>query len=155
MPTTGRRTWGLVTMLRCSLNLSGGLAAKSDGAIPFTCGLPSGVAGNDVGAHPLRRLADDLVDDRPEVSGPVVHGKLAVGAGAASHDLEGVLHFAPTAELVHDVVDEPLQHLRNQFASRQLLRLAEVDELAIQSEAHGPPLILVHQGRRVQSEGEV
>src|SRR4051812_47113189 len=79
MPTTGRRTWGLVTMLRCSLNLSGGLAAKSDGAIPLTCGLPSGVAGNDVGAHPLRRLADDLVDDRPEVSGPVVHGKLAIG----------------------------------------------------------------------------
>src|SRR4051812_4665172 len=109
MPTTGRRVRWMITRLRCSLGLSRRVFAELDGAIPLACGLPSREGGNDLGAHAFGGLGDDPVDDRPEIAGLLVDLELPVGARAAAHDLEGILDFAATAELIHDVVHEPLE----------------------------------------------
>src|SRR3954468_21929034 len=111
MPTTGRRVRWMITRLRCSLGLSRRVLAELDGAIPLTSGRPSREGGNDLGAHTVGGFGDDPVDDRAQVSGLFVDLELPVGTRAAAHDLEGVLDLAAAAELVHDVVHEPLQHL--------------------------------------------
>src|SRR6476620_1483496 len=133
MPTTGRRMCCLITRLRCSLGLSG--LTNLHGAVPLSRRRPTGEVGNDLRPDAFRRFGDDIVDDRAQIAGPFVHRQLSIGAGASAHDLEGVFHLAPTAELVHYVIDEPLEHLGHELAGRLLPHLAEVYQAAVQAEA--------------------
>src|SRR5258705_6881982 len=149
MPTTGRRGRGLITRLRNSLGLSRRVA-ELDGAIPLPGRRPGREEGNDLGSNAVRRLGDDAVHDGAQITGLLVHRELPVGARAAAHDLEGVAHLTPTTELVHNVVHEPLEQLGDQLASGLLPALAEVYQVAVEPEAHRPPLVLLDQGRRVQ-----
>src|SRR5262245_46855592 len=91
--------------------------------------------------HPRSGLGDDVVNYSLQVAGLLVNRKLPVGARPFLEDLKRVLHFLAAAQVVDHVADEPLDHLADQFAGRELLLLAEVEQLAVQAEAHRPPLV--------------
>src|SRR5437764_725083 len=96
-----------------------------------------------------------LIDHVLQVGRAGEGGELAVGAGALLQDAEGVLDLRPTAQVVDHVADEPLDQLAQQVAGRELLLLAQVQQLAVEPVAHRPPLVLVDQGGRVRPAGEV
>src|SRR5918997_4844040 len=64
--------------------------------------------------HPLGGLPDELVDDGLEVAGTLVGRQLPLRAGALVEDAVGVLDLPAAAELVDDIIDEPLDHLADQ-----------------------------------------
>ena len=66
-----------------------------------------------------------ITHDGAQVTCFFVHRLLPIGARAAAHDLEGVLHLAATTQLIHYIVNEPLQHLSKQLPSRKFLALAK------------------------------
>src|SRR5690606_24578843 len=95
--------------------------------------------------HALLGFADELVHHVAEVARLRVRRELAVGAGALREDAVGVLHLGAAAELVHDVADEPLDQLDDELARGQLGLPPEVDELAVEAVADGPPLVLLDE----------
>src|SRR5437763_57601 len=80
---------------------------------------------------------------------------LPLGAAAVLEDGEGVFHFLARPQLVDHVGQKPLQQLVDQFARRHLALLAQVQELAVQPVAHGPPLVLLDQPRGINAKGQV
>src|SRR5438477_8447376 len=101
--------------------------------------------------QPFRGLGDEPVHHRFVAAGLAEGGELAVGAGALVQDTEGVLDFLAATELVHHVVDEPLDQLADQGARRELDFLAEVDELAVEPVATRAPLVLLDATGRVHT----
>src|SRR5688572_29420806 len=87
------------------------------------------LAGDD---HSLFGLHDHLVDHGFQVASAPEDRELTIGARALLEDPEGVFDFLPAAELVENVVDEPLQHLTDELAGWQFPLLSEVDHLAVE-----------------------
>src|SRR6266545_2485377 len=100
------------------------------------------------------RLGGEVLDHRLEAPGLAVDTELPVGAGALPEEGVDVLDLGARAELVDHVVDE-LQQLQRQLPHRHLSQLAEVDQLAVDAPAHGPPLVLADQAGQVLAEAEV
>src|SRR6267142_3406089 len=100
------------------------------------------------------RLVRDLVDDRVEVAALRVRRDLTVGARALARDRLEIADLAPRSQRIDDVIDE-LQELDRELAHRDLLGLAEVDQLCIHAAAHRAPLVLLDELRRVLAEANV
>src|SRR5260221_3937515 len=109
----------------------------------------------NLGTNTFCRLRDYAVHHLSKVAGAIVLRELAIRARSIAHDLEGVLHLPPAAQLVHHVVHEPLEHLRDQLARRLLDLTAEIYQLAVEPEADRAPFVLVDHGLRIETEGEV
>src|SRR6185295_20200737 len=100
------------------------------------------------------RLGDDVVDDGADVVRLLPDGDLAVRSRSVAQNLVNVSYFLAAAQLVHDVVDEGEQ-LVDQGHAGHLLLLAEVDQLAGDAVAGGPPFVLVEQQATVEAEAEI
>src|SRR5258707_9391117 len=99
----------------------------------------------DSGLHAFGSFADELVHHVVEVAGLPERGELTVSAGAFVQDAVGIGDLLAAAQLVQHVIQEPLDQLADEVARRELLPLAEVDELAVEAEADGTPLVLFDQ----------
>src|SRR6266550_8375729 len=89
-------------------------------------------------------LRNDVVDHVAQVVPALVRGELAIGARPLLHDLPGVIAVLARTKLVDDVIDE-LEQLVEQRAERDLLALAEVDQLCAEAESRRALLVLVEQ----------
>jgi hypothetical protein len=105
--------------------------------------------------HALLSLLDELIDDRLETSGAVIDSELPVGTRPFIKNPKRVLDFLATAEVIDDVIDEPLEHLADESARRKVHLLAEVDELAVETEACRAPLVLLDERLRVDAKRHV
>src|SRR3954467_15789605 len=114
-----------------------------------------GEPGRDRRSNALGCLGDESIDDCLEITRALERRQLPVGARSLPHDLERVLDLLPASELVDDVIYEPGEHLGDQLAGGKLLILAEVDQLAIETEPHGSPLVLFYIRGRIDAEGHV
>ena len=106
------------------------------------------------GQAPRGALLDEVVDDGVEAAGLGVDGELPVGARALAEDGADALEVVLRLEDLGRLRDE-LEDLPDQRADRDLLLLAEVDELAVEPVAHRAPLVLLDQRARVLAEREV
>src|SRR5687767_284610 len=102
----------------------------------------------------VARLVDDRADDRAQVARLAVHAQLAIGAGAIAENRPDIFDLAPAAQLVDDVVHE-LEQLDGEVAHRHFLPASEVDQLAVESPARGPPLVLFDQPAVIDAESEI
>src|SRR6185312_2804366 len=93
--------------------------------------------------YPFRRLFHQLIHHVLQIPGPLVRRQLAIGARAVGENRVRVFHLGARPQVVHHVVDEPTHQLTNEIRRRQLLLLAEIDELASQAVADGAPLVLL------------
>src|SRR5690242_8930668 len=105
--------------------------------------------------YSFSRLFDQLVDHVFQVPGALVRRQLAIGARAVGQNRVRVFYLGARPQVVHHVVDEPTHQLTNEIRRRQLLVLAEIDELAAQAVADGAPLVLLEQRPRVRAKREV
>ncbi len=86
-----------------------------------------------------------MIDHGPEVAvGRVVDAQLAIGAGAVVEHVFDGLDVCGRAEFV-DLFGHQFQKFAHELAGRHFFILAEVDHLAVQPIAHGPPLVLQNQ----------
>src|SRR5688500_14233929 len=71
------------------------------------------------------------------------------------NDLVRVLDFLPRAELIDYVAEEPFDELSDEHRSWELLLLAEIYELALQTPTHSAPFVLFDELRAIYAEGKV
>src|SRR5215213_5704784 len=112
-PVYDRPGTGFPSALRAAEVLANCNRTQRRGDAESRCELGAGLR-----VHAFLRLGDQVVDHGIQVARALVDGELAVGAGALVHDAEGVLHRVAAPQLVHHVVQEPLQHLADQVARR-------------------------------------
>src|SRR5437763_5735622 len=132
-PTFGQ-AWFMSRMATSTRSGDGPGCAPSAYSKKSYCSWMSRIAAESGKGDAVLRFLDDEVDDVAEVAALLVRGELAVGAGAALHDLAGVVDLLAGAEAVDHVVDE-LEQLVEELAERHLRALAEVDQLPVDPEA--------------------
>ena len=64
-----------------------------------------GEARRDLWTNAFRRLGDEPIHDRFQITRLLEGRELPIGARAFAHDLEGVLDLLPASELVDDIID--------------------------------------------------
>src|SRR5947209_3444252 len=106
-------------------------------------------------SDPFACLPNQLIDHRIQVSRPLIGCQLAVCTRPLLENAIGVLDFFATAKLIDDITNEPLDHLANEVTGWEFFLFTEIDELAIQSVAHGPPFVLFDQVGRIDTKGHV
>src|SRR5579871_786244 len=111
--------------------------------------------GHDLRFNSLRRFRYELIDDVFQVAGALEGGELAVGARPLLHNAIGVFYFLAAAKLIDDIADEPFDKFTYQVARWDFRLLAEIDQLAVESVAHGAPLVLFDQVEGVDAEGHI
>src|SRR5262245_50824466 len=91
-----------------------------------------------------RRLVDQVVDDGLHVAGLAVDLDLLVRARPLFEDPAHVIQLVLRAEDVRRLADE-VEQLADQLAGRDLLLLAEIDQLTVDAVAHRAPLVLLDE----------
>src|ERR1700722_13146386 len=120
------------------------VVSASGGGKSAGCSTRTKANGVSDNRHPGFGLGDDVLHDRRQALRAREHLELAVRAGPAPHDLVHVGGLRPRAELVDYTVDK-VEQRDERPPSRHFAPLAEVDELAVETEARRAPLVLVDQ----------
>src|SRR5262245_28007312 len=133
---------------------AGGKAYSRPQSRPTFIAVPSHAVGAGRLFDTRARLVHDRADHGRQIARLAKDAKLPVGARALGENRPDVLHLAPAAQLVDDVVDNGEQ-LDRQIAHRHLAPFAEVDQLAVETPPGGAPLVLLDQAAVIDAEAEI
>ena len=89
-------------------------------------------------------LCHEPVDHGHEIVRFAIGHQLTIGARPTREDGLRVEHLLANIELVDDVLDK-VEHLANEKARRHRLAFAEVNQLAVEAPAYGPPFVLLDE----------